>query len=156
MIRKLEDNDVFEALQLMNKSTQDIKYPYERNEAVWIQYFLTLIQKQNEGSPHVLVIGDYIDNKLRGFLSAATFINYYNNEYIMDVKDCIVDHSQQNGFVVCRLFDAMIEHVKEYGGKSWRADSIHQTQDAMRYGEFLAKRYNGDIHVSVRGVVQEK
>ena len=153
MIKKLEDNDVFEAIKLMNKSTEQIKYPYARNEAVWIKYFLSLVEQQNEGSPHALVIGYYTNDELRGFLSAATFVNYYNNEYIMDVKDCIVDHNYNNGLVVCRLFDNMIEHVKNYGGKSWRADSIHDTEDAMRYGRFLEKRYNGQIHISVRGEV---
>ena len=155
MIKKIEDNDVLEAIKLMNKSTEQIEYPYQRNEAVWIKYFLSLVEKQNEGDPHVLVIGNYSDNKLRGFLSAYTFINYYNNEYIMDVKDCIVDHEYNNGLVVCRLFDAMIEHVKKHGGKSWRADSIHDTEDAMRYGRFLKHRYNAALHVSVRGVLQE-
>lgn len=154
MIKNIEDNDVFEAIKLMNKSTEQIDYPYARNEAVWIKYFLSLVEKQREGDPHALVIGYYANDKLRGFLSAATFVNYYNNEYIMDVKDCIVDHEHcLNGIVVCRLFEAMIKHVKEHGGKSWRADSIHSTQDAMRYGRFLEKRYNGQIHISVRGEV---
>jgi len=153
MIRKIEDNNVFEAIKLMNVSTEQIKYPYQRNEAVWIKYFLSLVERQTEGDPHVLVIGDYVDDKLRGFLSASTFVNYYNNEYIMDVKDCIVDHNFSNGLVVCRLFDSMIEHIKSHEGKSWRADSIHDTKDAMRYGRFLEKRYNGQIHISVRGEV---
>lgn len=155
MIRKLEDNDVFEAIQLMDKSTKDNSYfGYHRNEAVWIKYFVGLVEKQKE-TPHVIVLGDYIDGQLRGFLSAETFNNYYNNEWVMDVKDCIVDHDYNNAFTIYRLFDAMIAHTKEYGGKHWRADSIRSEQEAMDYGRFLQHRYNAAIHVSVRGVIQE-
>tara|TARA_S200002703_G_scaffold147739_1_gene143817 strand:- start:41 stop:514 length:474 start_codon:yes stop_codon:yes gene_type:complete len=157
MIKKIEDNDVFEAIQLMNKSTKDNEYyGYKRNESVWIQYFLSLVEKQKQGSFHDLVIGDYQDNKLRGFLSASTFSTYYTNEYVMDVKDCIVDHDYNNAYTVYRLFDAMIAHVKEHGGKHWRADSIRSEQEAMDYGRFLQRRYDAAIHVSVRGVIQEK
>ena len=103
MIRKLEDNDVFEAITLMNKSTEDNEYfGYKRNEAVWIKYFVGLVEKQKE-TPHALVIGDYVDGQLRGFLSAESFTNYYTNEYIMDVKDCIVDHDYNNTFTVYRF-----------------------------------------------------
>ena len=157
MIKKIEDNDVYEAIQLMDKSTKDNDYyGYKRNESVWIQYFLSLVEKQKEGSPHVLVIGDYDNkNKLRGFLSAATFSNYYDKEWVMDVKDCIVDHDHNNAFVVYRLFDAMIAHVKQHGGKHWRADSVRGEQEALDYGRFLQHRYNAALHVSVRGVIQE-
>lgn len=156
MIKKLEDNDVFEAIQLMNKSTQHNEYyGYKRNEAVWIQYFLSLVQKQKEGSLHDLVIGYYSNDQLRGFLSATTFNNYYTNEWVMDVKDCIVDHDYNTAIPVYRLFDAMIAHVKEHGGKHWRADSIRSEQEAMDYGRFLQRRYDAAIHVSVRGVIQE-
>jgi len=154
MIKKIEDNNVFEAIKLMDKSTKDNNYyGYERNESVWIQYFLSLVEKQKEGSPHALVIGDYQDGALRGFLSAATFSNYYNKEWVMDVKDCIVDHDHNNAFVVYRLFDAMIAHIKEHGGKHWRADSVRGEQEALDYGRFLQHRYNAELHVSVRGVL---
>ena len=157
MIKKIGDNDVFEAIKLMNKSTEDNEYfGYDRNEAIWIEYFLSIVSSQREGSPHSLVIGDYDDNnKLRGFLTATTFSNYYNKEWVMDVKDCIVDHDHNNAFVVYRLFDAMIAHVKEHGGKHWRADSIRGEQEALDYGRFLQRRYNTALHVSVRGVIQE-
>jgi len=157
MIKLIEDNNVFEAISLMNKSTEDNNYyGYERNEAVWIEYFLSLVKKQKEGSPHALVIGDYDKtNKLRGFLSALSFINYYNNQYVMDVKDCIVNHDYNNAFVVYRLFDAMIAHTKKHGGKHWRADSVRDENKAMEYGRFLQKRYNSKLHVSVRGEIQE-
>ena len=155
MIKKIEDNNVLEAIQLMDKSTDGKEYGYDRNEAVWIKFFLSLVEKQKEGSPHVLVIGDYNnENKLRGFLSASTFRNYYTEEYVMDVKDCIVDHDHKNNaFVVYRLFDAMTAHVKEHGGKYWRADSIRSEQEAMDYGRFLQRRYNAELHVSMRGAV---
>jgi hypothetical protein len=157
MIKLIEDNNVFEAISLMNKSTNDNQYEfYERNEAVWIEYFLSLVKKQKEGSPHALVIGDYDKtNKLRGFLSALSFINYYNNQYVMDVKDCIVNNDYNNAFVVYRLFDTMIAHTKKHGGKHWRADSVRDEDKAMEYGRFLQKRYNSKLHVSVRGEIQE-
>ena len=157
MIRTIEDNNVFEAIKLMNKSTEDNNYyGYERNEAVWIEYFLSLIKKQKEGSPHSLVIGDYDEaDNLRGFLSASTFNNYYNNQWVMDVKDCIVDHDYNNAFVVYRLFDYMIKHITENGGKTWRADSVRGEEEALQYGRFLQKRYNAELHVSVRGIIQE-
>jgi len=155
MIKKIEDNNVLEAIQLMDKSVKYNEYCYERNEAVWIKFFLSLVEKQKEGSPHAFVIGDYDnENKLRGFLSASTFVGYYTNEYVMDVKDCIVDHDHKNNaFVVYRLFDAMIAHVKENGGKRWRADSIRSEQEAMNYGRFLQHRYDAKLHVSMKGVV---
>ena len=157
MIRTIEDNNVFEAIKLMNKSTEDNNYyGYERNEAVWIEYFLSLVKKQKEGSPHSLVIGDYDEtDNLRGFLSASTFNNYYNNQWVMDVKDCIVDHNYNNAFVVYRLFDYMMSHIKKHGGKHWRADSVRGEEEALQYGRFLQKRYNAELHVSVRGVIQE-
>ena len=156
MIKLIEDNKVFEAISLMNVSTQNQSYGYERNEAIWIEYFLSLVKKQKEGSPHVLVIGDYDkDNQLRGFLSASTFSNYYDNQWVMDVKDCIVDHRYNNALVVYRLFDCMIKHIKEHDGKYWRADSVRGEEEALKYGRFLQKRYNAELHVSVRGVIQE-
>jgi len=154
MIKKIEDNDVYEAIQLMDKSTKDNEYfGYDRNEAVWIKYFLSIVEEQRKGNPHALVIGDYKEGKLRGFLSALAFSNYYTDEWVMDVKDCIVDHDHNNAFVVYRLFDAMIAHVKQHGGKHWRADSVRGEQEALDYGRFLQHRYNAALHVSVRGVI---
>ena len=74
MIKPIEDNNVFEAITLMNKSTIDNQYKgYDRNEAAWISFFVDLVKKQKEGNPHVLVIGDYdkTTNALKGFLSAS-------------------------------------------------------------------------------------
>ena len=73
----------------------------------------------------------------------------------MDVKDCIVDHDYNNVYVVYRLFDYMMEHIKEHGGKLWRADSIRNEKEAIGYGRFLQKRYNAEVHVSIRGIIQE-
>lgn len=156
MIKLIGDNNVLEAINLMNASVDMNKYETkERNEAAWINYFLDLVYKQKE-SPHFLVIGDYIDGKLRGFLSACSYTDYYNLEYIMDVKDCILDHTiKNNAFTVYRLFDYMIDHIKKNGGKSWRADSIRPEEEGQAYAKFLAKRYNTKTHVSVRGVIQE-
>lgn len=157
MIRKLEQNDVLEACNLMDKTNMDDYYHgYDRNEAVWIKYFIDIVQGQLTGDPNCLAIGDFVDGKMVGFLTARTFNNYYTNEPIMDVKDCIIDPANEgkNGFVVARLFDTMISHVKAYGGRHWRADSIHSLAKAEKYGEFLQKRYNAAIHTSARGVIE--
>jgi hypothetical protein len=156
MIKKIEDNDIYEAITLMNKAVTEGRHDaYERNEYVWIQAFLALVEEQRKGNPLVLLIGDYDNNnKLRGFLSASAFTNYYDGAYVMDVKDCIVDHDYtNNAFVVYRLFDAMIEHIKTHGGKYWRADSIRSEKEALDYGRFLQHRYKAKLHVSVRGEV---
>jgi hypothetical protein len=156
MIKLIEDNTVLDCINLMHTSTKDKTFfGYEGNQAVWITFFLGLVKRQKEKDPHALVIGDYKDNQLRGFLSACTFVNYYNNTYTMDVKDCIVDHNYNNAFTIYRLFDYMIDHLKKYGGKNWRADSVRSGQEGLDYAAFLQKRYNTDTHVSVRGVIQE-
>ena len=156
MIKLIEDNDVLEAINLMNISVKMDNYKtWKRNESAWISYFLNLVNRQKDKDPHALVIGDYREDKLRGFLTACSFVNYYNNTYIMDVKDCIVDHNYNNAFTVYRLFDRMIEHTKKYGGSVWRADSVRGGQEGIDYAKFLAKRYNTETHVSVRGVIQE-
>lgn len=156
MIKLIEDNTVLDCIKLMHTSTKDKTFfGYEGNQAVWITFFLGLVKRQKEKDPHALVIGDYKDNQLRGFLSACTFVNYYNNTYTMDVKDCIVDHNYNNAFTIYRLFDYMIDHLKKYGGKNWRADSVRSGQEGLDYAAFLQKRYNTDTHVSVRGVIQE-
>lgn len=156
MIKIIGDNDVLEAINLMNASVDMEQYKdRKRNESAWINYFLNLVEKQKE-SPHALVIGDYDkENKLKGFLSACSFVDYYNNQYIMDVKDCIVDHRYNNAFTVYRLFDYLEEHVKKNNGTSWRADSIRSEKEGQAYAKFLAKRYNTKTHVSVRGIIQE-
>jgi len=98
MIKKLEDNDVFEAMMLMNKTITEKKHDaYKKNEYIWIQSFMSLIEEQRKENPCVLVIGDYdSNNKLRGFLSASAFVNSYDGKYVMDVRDCIVNHDYKN------------------------------------------------------------
>jgi len=153
MIKKIEDNDVFEAIKLMKKYTDDNPaFGYDYNEAVWIKYFLSIVEKQDA---HNIAIGDYNKGKLKGFLTASAFINYYNNQWVMDVKDCVVDiDNKNNAFIVYRLFDYMIKHIKKHGGKHWRADSIRTEEDAIKYSRFLQKRYNSVMNISVRGVIE--
>ena len=156
MIKLIEDNNVFEAIQFMKNYTIDNGefYGFEYNEAVWIKYFLEIVEQQKH-SPHYLAIG-YYNKELKGFLTAQSYNNYYNNKYIMDVKDCIVNlENKNNAFIVYRLFDAMIEHTKKHGGKHWRADSVRGESDSLRYGKLLAKRYNAKLNTSIRGVIGE-
>ena len=67
MIRLIEDNNVFEAIQFMKNYTVDNGefYGFEYNEAVWIKYFLEIVEQQKH-SPHYLAIG-YYNNGLKDF-----------------------------------------------------------------------------------------
>ena len=157
MLRLLTNNDVVKVVNLMDKSCKQAYFHgYERNEGVWTAFFLSILAKQEQQDPNYIAVG-YFDNNenLKGFLLASTFNNYYTNEPIMDVKDCIVDPDNKlNAKVVASLFDYMIYHTKKVGGKQWRADSIHEYEDSKRYVEFLNKRYNCAIQFSARGVIE--
>jgi len=138
----------------MNKSTQDNDYPYDRNERMWIEHLCSIVDKQYN-SPHYLAIGNYTkDNVLKGFMLASTFKSYYNGEYIMDVKDCIVDHDYNTAFTTIRLFNYMIQHVKDHDGSRWRADSIRSNKNAEEYITFLQKKYNATPLYGVHGKIQ--
>ena len=157
MIRRIEDNDVFEAIQLMNKSTKENTYGgYERNEAVWISFFLDIVAKQKENNPHYLAIGEYKDGKLIGFLLASTFKSYYNNKYTMDVKDCIMDKDNSTGFTVTKLFDEMIAHTKYHGGIKWRADSIRAEEHSAKYAKLLKIKYGAELYYSAHGTINQE
>ena len=48
MIKIIGDNNVLEAINLMNASVDMENYKdKERNESVWITYFFCLVEKQN-------------------------------------------------------------------------------------------------------------
>jgi len=158
VIKEIEDNDVFEAIQLMKKYVNQNKefYGFNYNEAVWIKFFLTIVEEQRKENPHYIALGSYKNDKLNGFLTASSYINYYDNNYVMDVKDCIIDlDNKNNAYIIYRLFDEMIACVKENGGKHWRADSVRNFDDAIAYGKLLNKRYKAKINVSVRGEIGE-
>ena len=156
MIRLIEDNNVFEAIQFMKNYTVDNGefYGFEYNEAVWIKYFLEIVEQQKH-SPHYLAIG-YYNNGLKGFLTAQSYNNYYNNKYVMDVKDCIVNlKNNNNAYIVYKLFDEMIKHTKLNGGMLWRADSVREGSQSLKYGKLLKHRYNAEMYTSVRGIIGE-
>tara|TARA_Y100000004_G_scaffold193427_1_gene255953 strand:+ start:632 stop:1102 length:471 start_codon:yes stop_codon:yes gene_type:complete len=156
MIRLIEDNNVFEAIQFMKNYTVDNGefYGFEYNEAVWIKYFLEIVEQQKH-SPHYLAIG-YYNNGLKGFLTAQSYNNYYNNKYVMDVKDCIVNlKNNNNAYIVYKLFDKMIKHTKLNGGMLWRADSVREGSQSLKYGKLLKHRYNAEMYTSVRGIIGE-
>ncbi len=156
MIRLIEDNNVFEAIQFMKNYTVDNGefYGFEYNEAVWIKYFLEIVEQQKH-SPHYLAIG-YYNKELKGFLTAQSYNNYYNNKYVMDVKDCIVNlKNNNNAYIVYKLFDKMIKHTKLNGGMLWRADSVREGSQSLKYGKLLKHRYNAEMYTSVRGIIGE-
>ena len=156
MIKLIEDNNVFEAIQFMKNYTVDNGefYGFEYNEAVWIKYFLEIVEQQKH-SPHYLAIG-YYNKELKGFLTAQSYNNYYNNKYVMDVKDCIVNlKNNNNAYIVYKLFDEMIKHTKLNGGMLWRADSVREGSQSLKYGKLLKHRYNAEMYTSVRGIIGE-
>ena len=159
MIKKIQKNNVLEALNLfndyveVNKDSPSISM-YDRNEAAWINYFVTAVNEQEKSNPHYLVIGDY-DNGLQGFILATSFQNYYNNQYVMDVKECAVSSSCAKPiWTVTKLFNEVMSHVKKHGGKYWRADSIRLHEESLKYGKLLEKKYKGVIHFSVNGIIK--
>jgi len=166
MIKKIEDNDVFEAIQLMNKSTKENTYGgYERNEAMWISFFLNIVKKQKERDPNYLAIGEYDmpnaihsgengNKKLIGFILCNTFNSYYNGLCIMDVKDCIVDSQLSTPYTVIKLYNEMINHVKTHGGTRWRADSIRATNHTESYAKLLKLKFDANIYYSAHGKIK--
>ena len=157
MIVYIHDNMVMECMWMMQKSYEDNDYSaYEKNERCWIEHFTTHVREQNKGNPLYLAIAD-IDVKrdcLNGFLLASAFQNYYTQEWVMDVKDCIVDHDFHNAKTVIRLFNAMFDHMKKHGGTLWRADSIRSPDKAEEYCKFLQKKFGAIPFAGVHGKLE--
>ena len=156
IIRGLIHNDTVECINLMDKYS--FHAHYERDEAMWIQHLITTIVEANKGNPHHLAIGCFDDDEyLLGFLLGGSFKNYYNQSYVFDVKDCIIEEEKGkllSAKVAVKLFDNMIEHVKKHGGIHWRADSIRDGHAGIQYCEFLNRKYNAKIHYGVRGIIE--
>ena len=154
MIRIIEDNDVHECINLMHESTQHNEYfGYQRNERIWITHFLSHVEKA-KSDPKFFTVADWDGAFLRGFLIAHAYRNYYDQNYVMDVKDCIVDHTYKNNvFTITRMYNSLFDHIREHGGKHWRADSIRAEGESLKYGQFLQKKYGAALHFCVRGVL---
>ena len=162
MIRKLHSNDTIKTITLMNEYIEANKDSpsismLDRKESVWVSYLVNAIHEQLSNNPHYIVVGDFDNNNnLNGFILAASFQSYYNNSTIMDIKDCVVKPGDKNGaYIVVRLFNEVMNHIKQYGGKHWRADSIRVNEDSLKYGKFLQKKYGGVIHFSINGIIKE-
>ena len=156
MIVYINDNMMMECLRLMEKSCEDNDYqPYPMNQRCWIEHFSNHVREQNLGNPKFIAIADVDIEKdyIKGFMLASAFMNYYTQEMVMDVKDCIVDHDYHNARTVIRLFDHMLDHVKKHGGTHWRADSIRSDEKAREYVEFLTRKYNAVPFYGVHGKV---
>lgn len=154
MIVEITDNMIRECIELMYTSyTQNEYEPYNYNERCWIEHLVEHVREQGNKNPRYLAIADYDTDKgfIKGFMLASAFVNFYTQEWVMDVKDCIVDHEYNNAFTVARLFDHMIAHTKTHGGKHWRADSIRAADKAEGYAKFLKKRYNAVPFHGVHG-----
>lgn len=152
MVRGLTHNDTVECIQLMNKYSYHAHY--QRDEAMWIQHLINHIVEYNKGNPHFLAIGDFnSDGYLDGFMLCGSFKNYYNQQFVMDVKDCILEEESRPLHSAIRLFNYMIEHTKKHGGIHWRADSIRGGEMGEKYCKFLVKKYGAVLHHNVRGII---
>ena len=157
MIVYITDNMLVDCINLMDKSARDNDYqPYDRNERCWIEHLTAHVREQKLGNPKFLAIADVEPHAgyIRGFILASAFQNYYTQEWVMDVKDCIVDHDYHNGRVVIRLFNAMFDHMKQHGGTLWRADSIRDPKNAELYCKFLEKKFNAVPFMGVHGKLE--
>jgi hypothetical protein len=157
MIIEITDNLVKECIDLMSISYSQNEYsPYDYNERCWIEHLTNHVKEQGLGNPRYLAIADYDEKKgyIKGFMLASAFVNFYTQEWVMDVKDCIVDHDYNNAFTVTRLFNHMIAHTKAHGGSLWRADSIRANDKAEEYTEFLKKKYNAVPFHGVHGRIE--
>lgn len=155
MIKLIGDNNICECIRLMDTSLKKLEHQlYDRNERCWLQHIAHHVEEQNKGNALFLAIGDYAsDNSLRGFMLASAFKNFYNHNWVMDVKECITDNNYNNAFTVARMFNYMINHVKEQGGSYWRADTIRAGTEANNYIQFLIKKYNAIPFQGVHGKV---
>ena len=155
-IRGLTHNDTVECINLMNKYS--FHAHYERDEAMWIKYFIEHVIESNKDNPHYLALGCFDDDGyLLGFLIGSSFKNYYNQSFVFDVKDCIIDEERGKllaAKTAMKLFNEMIAHVKKHGGKHWRADSIRDGHDGLQYCEFLSRKYKAKLHYGVRGIIE--
>ena len=157
MITYITDNMITECIRLMEKSCEDNDYqPYDKNERCWIEHFLLHVREQNLGNPRYLAIADIDVDKdyMKGFILASAFQNYYTQEWVMDVKDCIVDHDYRNGRTVIRLFETMFDHMRQHGGTLWRADSIRDPANAEMYCKFLERKFNAVPFMGVHGKLE--
>tara|TARA_B100000287_G_scaffold433119_1_gene494052 strand:- start:1944 stop:2429 length:486 start_codon:yes stop_codon:yes gene_type:complete len=160
MIRPIGHNDVVEAISLMSKSEKENNYlNIKRKDSKWIAFFLNHVHEQSINNPNFLAIGHYEDNKegnLNGFLLASSFSNHYNDDVIMDVKDCIVDSpdNQRATYITIMLFNELMDHIRKHGGSKWRADSIRDDK-SQGYAKLLRIKYNADICHSAHGKINE-
>ena len=154
MIRPLEDNDAVSCILLMDQSwhhNDGYSVGYRnKNEVSWIEHLMQHI-REAQSNPHYFTMGVW-DGRLKGYMLASTFRNYYTEEWTMDVKDCIIDPELKNpAFTVIRLYDAMFKHMKENNGVYWRADSVREFHHCEQYAKLLEKKYNGVTSLSIRG-----
>lgn len=155
MIRVLNNNDTVKVITLMDKyiASGQNHIGLQRNEAAWVQFYLNILKEQNQNNPHYFAVGDFEKDNLRGFILANTYTSHYNNEIIMDVKDCIVDFDYNNTYTVIRLFNSLMEHIKKYKGVRWRADSIRAEEHTKQYAKLLKLKYNAEIYFSAHGKI---
>ena len=155
MIRQLEDNDAVQCINLMNQSwDRNAGYGLgytNKNEVSWIEHLLQHI-RQAKSDPNYFTSCVEEDGKIKGFLLASTFRNFYTEEWTMDVKDCIVDEEGRNSaFMVIKMYDEMMDHIQTNGGIYWRADTVRSWEHCQKYARLLEKKYGATTSLSMRG-----
>ena len=155
MIRKLEDNDAVQCINLMAKSW-DRNDGYgtgyrNKNEVSWIEHLMQHIRGA-KSDPNYFTQCVVRDGQIKAFLLASTFRNFYTEEWTMDVKDCIVDDEDRNTvFMVIKMYDEMMQHIEQSGGIYWRADTVRSWKHSLKYARLLEKKYDATTSLSMRG-----
>ena len=163
-IKKIEDNDIISAINLMNDFIFDPPpVGFERNEAAWTSNFLGLHYKSKQNT-EALILGafDSEDGELIGFISGDCFISMYDGTLTADMKDTVTfpreDHPQ--GLVFSLLFDAFLRHYYDNGIVTWRFDTIRKGEDQSKVEKYITEHYaetnDIDTFVSIRGHQLEK
>ena len=151
--RPIENNDIVAVINLMNEQHGNEETPgYAHNEAAWISNFMIMYH-----NPDALVIGvfDTDDNQLFGFMTADTFVSFYDNRLIADVKDCVT-LGPKRGLIFNNLFEYFLEHYAGLGIMDWRFDSVKKDEvERTKLADFLEKRFGDrndiEMFVSIRG-----
>jgi len=164
-IRNIMDNDICQLISLCERifgpqAQGDNKdgLGFNYNEYTWIQNTLNLYQQSKDPTSGYLAIGCFDGNKLLGFLTAGYFSNWYDGNYVADLKDICTDTTHDSYHEVFeKLFKNFIDHYVSFGVTHWRADSIRSNNDAgLKFGNYIKKIFSEEneivLNTSIRGV----
>lgn len=157
MILKLNNNDILEASNLMSKTYDYDKYSYSKNEAYWMHGLINKVTLQSEGNKNYMAIKTLNGNNISAFLLASTFNESYSGDVVFNIDDMIVDYSLgkiKNAKDTKCLIEYLIEYCKANNVNHWRADTIHKSEESLKYIKFLNKKFDGEISYTFRGEIK--